>query len=69
MAKDRRAIKERIKDLGITSVQVSKCTEKHVTTISRVISGENTNKETIKLIHEYLDLCKTNFKKGKDFAK
>jgi RNA-binding protein YhbY len=67
MAKDRRPIKERIKDLGLTKIHVAKNTEKHVTTISRIISEENKNKETIETIHNYLDLCKTVFKKGKDF--
>lgn len=67
MAKDRRPIGERISDLGITSVHVAKQVGKHVTTISRIITGENMNKETIDTIHNYLDLCKTIFKKGKDF--
>jgi hypothetical protein len=67
MAKDRRPIKERIKDLGLTKKHVATQTEKHFTTISRIIAGENKNKDTIDSIHAYLDLVKTQFKKGKDF--
>jgi plasmid maintenance system antidote protein VapI len=67
MAKDRRDIKERITDLGITNVHVAKQLNKHVTTISRIISGENNNKETIDRIHNYLDKVKTRY--GKDFPK
>lgn len=65
MAKDRRDIRLRITDLGITSVHIGKQLNKHVTTISRVISGENKNPKTITLIHEYLDKVKT--RKGIDF--
>lgn len=63
MKKDRRDIRVRIQEFGITNVHVGKMIEKHPTTIARVITGDNKNKETIDLIHEFLDLVKTRFVK------
>lgn len=69
MKRDHSTIKQRIDDLGIKKTHVEKQCGLPTSVLTKIIRGEKyrLKKETIDTIHNYLDLCKTIFKKGKDF--
>lgn len=71
MKRDNTAIGERIKALGLTYQHVADQVKVTPASFTRIVQGAKGygSEKTINIIHEYLDLCKTRFKKGKDFGK
>jgi transcriptional regulator with XRE-family HTH domain len=67
MKKDFTTIKDRIDKLGLTQKHVAEQCKIDRTVLTRMCQGKRFNAERTETIHNYLDLCKTVFKKGKDF--
>jgi hypothetical protein len=67
MKRDHTTLNDRIAALGLTKQHVAEMCKIEKTVLARMCNGRRLNKERIDTIHNYLDLCKTIFKKGKDF--
>lgn len=69
MKRDNKGIGVRIEQLGLTFTHVAKQVGITLPSFGRIVKGEKGygSAKNIEMIHNYLDLCKTVFKKGKDF--